>query len=458
MKITRNLAEGQVLQRRGRLGATVRLHGACADSAPVFATLSTDAGPLKTWNARRVGAARAGRFSALLKNIPAGGPYRLDLRCGAETARVKKFYVGDVWLLAGQSNMQGVGDMTGAARPHPLIRVFSLRREWRLARDPLHVETESPDVCHHGGRPSTPEQAEHLRRTVKKGVGVGLFFAREMLARTGVPQGLVVTAHGGTTMAQWSPDLADRGGESLYASMLASVRATGQPVAGMLWYQGESDTDDLACAAYPERMTALVAAVRRDLRQPALPWIMAQIGPVCGGWGGPRWNELREHQHRLPERIQKLDTISTIDLGLDDNIHISAASFPVLAARFARAANRLVLGDRREPPMPRLRAIVPPHSEKSPHHVDVVFDHVPGGLRATGAPRGFTIHDADGRPTDAIYKTTLHGGTARLHFHEGTRLPPGASVAHAHGRAPVCTITDARGCALPAFAPTPVWD
>lgn len=457
MKITRNLAEGQVLQRRGRRGATVRLHGVCATAAPVFATLSTADGPLKTWKARRVGSARAGRFSALLKGVPAGGPYRLDLRCGAETARVKKFYCGDVWLLAGQSNMQGVGDMDGAARPHPLIRVFSLRREWRLARDPLHVETESPDACHHGGRPSTPAQAGHLRRTVKKGVGVGLFFAREMLARTGVPQGLVVAAHGGTTMAQWSPDLAARGGESLYASMLASLRATGQPVAGMLWYQGESDTDDSACAAYDERMSALVAAVRRDLRQRALPWLMVQIATVRGGWGGPRWNELQEKQRRLPGLIKNLEVVSAIDLGLDDNIHIAAASFPVLAARLARAANRLVLGDRRESPMPRLRAVVPPHPAKSPHHVDVIFDHVPGGLRATGAPHGFTILDAEGRPTEAVCKTTLHGDTVRLHFHEGTRLPPGAGVAHGRGRAPVCTITDARGCALPAFGPAPVF-
>lgn len=419
MKITHNLAEGQVLQRRGAKGATVRLRGECAASGPVLATLSAKGVALKKWSAQKVGLARAGRFTATLQNIPPGGPYKLELRCGAETTRVKTFYCGDVWLLAGQSNMQGSGNMDGAAKSHPLIRVFSLRREWRLARDPLHVETESPDACHHGGKPVSAERAEELRLTVNKGVGPGLFFAREMLARTGLPQGLITAAHGGTTMAQWSPVIANRGGDSLYASMFTSLRATGQPVAGVLWYQGESDTDDAAAAAYTGGMIDFVASVRRDLRQPKLPWIMVQIGPVCGGWGGPRWNDIQEQQRRLPDRIEKLDTVSAIDLGLDDNIHIAAASFPVLAARLARAADRLVLGNRREPPMPRLRAIVPPHPEKSPHHIDVIFDHVSGGLRSTGAARGFAILDAECRDTAFVFKTTLHGDTARLHFHGG---------------------------------------
>lgn len=458
VKITHNLAEGQVLQRRGRKGAALaRIQGECGATGAVFATISAAGAPLKTWAARKVGVARAGCFSAVLKGIPVGGPYRLELRCGAETTRVKTFYCGDVWLLAGQSNMQGVGNMEGAAKPHPLVRVFSLRREWRQARDPLHVETESPDACHHGGRPSTPAQAERLRSTVNKGVGAGLFFAREMLARSGVPQGLITAAHGGTTMAQWSPALAERGGESLYASMFTSLRATGQPVAGMLWYQGESDTDDEAAAAYTGRMIDFVAAVRRDLRQPTLPWIMVQIGPVCGGWGGPRWNDIQEQQRLLPERIRNLDTISAIDLELDDNIHIAAVSFPTLGARLARAASRLVHGVRGEEPMPRLREIVPPNPKDAPHHIDVVFAHVGGGgLRSTGPARGFVVLDAEGAPVPCIHKTTLHGDTARLHFHGGTTLPAGAQLCHGHGRAPVCTITDGRGCALPVFGPQPI--
>lgn len=452
MKIIEGLAEGQVLQRHGRGGATVKVLGECATSGLVLATISRAGRDLRGWTERRVGRAARGVFRAVLENIPAGGPYRLVLQCGSERARGRRFFVGDVWLLAGQSNMQGVGDMEGAAKPHPLIRVFSMRREWRRAEDPLHLPEESPDFCHSGGRQLSAERGEEVRRTARKGVGPGVFFAREMLERTGVPQGLIATAHGGTSMAQWDPALKKRGGDSLYGSMLISARATGQPVAGVLWHQGESDANEEAAGAYGKRMRALVAAVRRDLRAAGLPWIMVQLAGLYGGWGGTAWNSIQEQQRLLPTIVRGLETVSTIDLGLDDHIHLGAAWLPVLAARMARAADRLVLGNRREEPMPRLLRIVPPHPDRAPCHIDVVYAHAAGGLRSEGAPRGFVLLDGEGRELPWIYKTTLHGGTARLHFPAGF-LPPGDTrLAYGHGPKPTCTITDARGCALPVFA------
>lgn len=454
MKIQQGLGEGQVLQRLGHRGATVRLSGESAETAPVFATIEGARGALKGWKGRRVGVAARGRFTAELAGIPPGGPYRLTLRCGTEQVRVKAFYAGDVWLMAGQSNMEGVGDMSGAAKPHPLIRVFSMRREWRLAKDPLHVLGESPDACHAGARQLTREQGEAIRRTTQRGVGVGVFFAREMLKRSGVPQGLIAVAHGGTTMEQWNPALKATGGESLYGSMLASWRATGQPVAGVLWYQGESDTDGPPVDVYTEKMRALVAAVRRDLKQPALPWIMVQLATVFGSMeGGLGWNRIQEQQRLLPSKVRNLETVAAVDLPLDDNIHISATGFPVLAERMARAADRLVYGNRTEAPMPRLKTIIVPDPRKAPGHIDVVFEHVPGGLRGAGAPRGFTLVDGDGNVVPSIFKTTLHGNTARLHFLKGLVLPWNVRLAYGHGRMPVCTITDGRGCSLPVFAP-----
>ncbi|CAM2767838.1 sialate O-acetylesterase [Rariglobus hedericola] len=456
MKILQGLSEGQVVQRIGRKGATVRLSGESAEVAPVLATIEGARGALKGWKARRVGTAGRGRFSAELAGVPAGGPYRLTLRCGAEQVRVKEFYAGDVWLMAGQSNMEGVGDMSAPVKPHPLIRVLTMRREWRLAKDPLHVLGESPDSCHAGARQLTREQAESIRTTTKRGVGVGVFFAREMLERSGVPQGLIATAHGGTTMEQWNPALKDRGGDSLYGSMMLSCRETGQPVAGVLWYQGESDAGGPPVAVYTEKMRALVAAVRRDLKQPALPWVIVQLATVFGSLeDGAGWNSIQEQQRLLALKVKQLETVAAVDLPLDDNIHIGAAGFPVLANRMARAADRLVYGNCAEVPMPRLKTIISPDPKKAPGQIDVVFEHVPGGLRAAGAARGFTLVDGDGKVLPSIFKTTLHGDTARLHMLKGLVLPWNTRLAYGHGRMPVCTITDGRGCALPVFAPQP---
>jgi len=417
----------------------------------MLATISKAGRALPKWK-RRVLTPTRGRVT--LSGIPVGGPYGLRLECGRERLVVRSFYVGDVWVLAGQSNMEGVGDMPGRAKPHPLIRSFSMRREWRAAAEPLFVLGESPDSCHHRERQLTVEEAEHYRRTTKKGSGVGLAFAHEMLRRSGVPQGLMCVAHGGTSMAQWNPALRDEGGRSLYGSMMLSVRACGQPVAGVLWYQGESDAAPQLVPLYRERMRALVAATQRDFKQPVLPWIVVQLARAYGNIEPDCWNRIQEEQRLLPSHIRNLETVVAVDLAMDDQIHVGAAGFPILAARLARAADRLVYGNRREQRPPQLRRIIAPKPEEMPTHVDVVFDNVVDGLRAEGEPFGFSFIGQTGNVQPAIYKTTLHGDRVRLHL--GPGYAAGASLHYGHGLAPYCNITDARGEALQVFGPVPL--
>jgi len=459
MIILQGLAPGQVTQRSGSQGSKITLAGKTSATGPVWAVVTDKNAPLPGWKKRRVGAARRGEFAARLDGIPAGGPYRLELSCGTEAAPIEEFFVGDVWILAGQSNMQGCGNLVDSPKPHPLVRAFSMRREWRLGVEPITIPAESPDFCHHNGRQATPEETETIRRTNPKGASPGLSFGREMVRRTGVPQGLICTAHGGTSMTQWTPKRKIDGRLSLYGSMLASVEATGQPVAGVLWYQGESDADTVPATMYTDRMKKLVASSRRDLRQPKLPWVIVQLARVFRdeNFSAERaWNSIQEQQRLLPGLVGRLGVVAAVDLELDDFIHISGKSFHRLGVRLAREADRLAHGNRAEPPTPALKmvgapAILKNQSENPGFTLDVAFDHVVGGLRAQGVPSGFALVDAEGRDLHAIYKTTLEGRVARLHLRGAF---PEARVCYGHGAMPVCTITDGRDLALPVFAPT----
>jgi Carbohydrate esterase, sialic acid-specific acetylesterase len=449
MTIDSGLDEGQVLQRLGSRGANARLVGTSSESGAVKATISDSKGVLKGWKARSVGQSARGKFFADLKDIPTGGPYRLKLEIGKASAS-REFFVGDVWIMGGQSNMEGVGDMSAPARPHPLVRVFSMRREWRLATDPLHLLVESPDACHSYGSPCTPKNGELARKKAQKGVGVGVFFGREMVKKLGVPVGLIATAHGGTSMAQWDPKLRGQGGKSLYGSMYLSWKATGQPVAGMLWYQGESDAWPPAVASYTARTKKLVAAVRRDLRQPRLPWVVVQICRVHGANDAASWNGIQEQQRLLPASIPHLETVSTIDLPLDDIVHIGAEGFPRLGQRMARAALQLMKAGEQRPP--QFRDATPNRKLSSAAMcLDVRFDSVAGGLRAPGLPTGFTLVDSEGNVQPFIFKTTLHGNTVRLFY--GRTWSHDLRLHYGHGIMPICNITDGRDCALPAFGP-----
>lgn len=457
MNILSGLARGQVLQRLGSRGANVTLTGTSTEDGPIRATIRKGKAPLKGWTNRLIGKVARGKFSVGLSSLPVGGPYSLHLEAGGQRTSITPFFVGDVWILAGQSNMEGIGNMTGKAKPHPLVHAFSMRREWRLAEDPLHVLAESPDACHAAIQCSA-QAGEDLRRKAVKGVGVGLFFAREMLKRSGgVPQGLICAAHGGTSMQQWSPDRKHLGGESLYASMLTSVRASGQPVAGLLWYQGEGDTDsEDSTRHYTQRMKQLVAASRRDLRQPRLPWLIVQIARLFTDPINPQaWNSIQEQQRLLPEKIKFFETVPTIDLPMDDLVHVGAEGFPRLATRLASAADRLVYGNKRETRPPQLRSarVADPLPYFS---LEVAFDFVQGGLRAAGQPIGFKLVSPEGTPLDFIYKTELKGNTAKLHLCK--KPTGGVNLFYGHGLAPSCNITDARGFSLPVFGPVAIGD
>ncbi len=457
MHIAHGLTHGQVLQRRRKGTASATLSGTGAVAGSIHATITAAGRTLPGWKRRAVGRVRAGKFTATIDRLPVGGPYRITLSCGAAQVVVERIYVGDVWLLAGQSNMEGVGNMNRAPQPHAQVQACYMDGRWDVAKDPLHVLGHSPDVVHNPGQ--VPRNPADTGAKQVKGTGVGIPFGVDMVTRTGVPQGLICTAHGGTSMAQWDPKLAHLGGASLYGSMLRSVRATGQPVAGILWYQGCSDCSLNDAARYRARMERLVAACRRDLGDAKLPFVLVQIARVVAANSDHRsWMEIRELQRRLPETIPHTAVVAAIDLPLDDLIHISTDGYQDLGPRLARSANRLAHGAREQPtPQPlRFRRLSPRdglNQGQTGFAVDIA-DAV-GGLHAHGTPNGFTLVDAMMRPIDAIYRTTLGKDRILLETSgEGDR--PDVQLVYGYGCNPICTIRDGRGEALPAFGPLPL--
>ena len=97
----------------------------------------------------QVGTASRGRFKAKLKGLAVGGPYDVELSVDGERICVQDVLVGDVWLLAGQSNMQGCGLVPEKPLPvNPLARAFYMNDEWAPAEDPIHSLWESVDPVH----------------------------------------------------------------------------------------------------------------------------------------------------------------------------------------------------------------------------------------------------------------------------------------------------------------------
>ncbi|WP_046243340.1 sialate O-acetylesterase [Hymenobacter terrenus] len=143
-----------------------------------------------------------GRWQATLPATPAGGPYTLTIK-GENTLVLEDVLLGDVWLAAGQSNMEfPVKDLpTGyfqpvvnadqeiAAANFPKIRLFKISQA--MAYHP------ASDVKSTGWLVCSPA-------TVAQFSAVAYFFGRDIFQRYQVPIGLISSCWGGTSAEAWT--------------------------------------------------------------------------------------------------------------------------------------------------------------------------------------------------------------------------------------------------------------
>ncbi len=462
MQLKTGLYDHMVLQRNRSGKSDALFEGVTSASGKVVARISQNGKALRGMASINVGKAAKRKFTGRLRGIPTGGPYDIELSVvdskgkAHDSIHITDVLVGDVWVLAGQSNMQGVGLLADAMPPHEMVRAYYMDDRWNVATDPIHVLSSSIDEVHCG--PNGPLAATPIPPTT--GVGPGVAFGQDMHARTGVPQGLLATAHGGTSMAQWDPAKRRQGGKSLYGSMLRSVKWNGGRVAGVVWYQGESDANPQAARVYTDRMKKLVAAMRSDFNDQPLPFVAVQIGRVISTsrqW--PAWNDIQDQQYRLPEAIERLAVVPAIDLSLDDNIHISGGDQNRLGKRCAQAMCHLLgpkaAGSKELGPIKVKSVKLVKEPRPAFSAAEITFDNVAGSLKAAGRPMGFSLSETATAST--IFKTELVGrNKVLIRSSLSPRALQSASVCHGAGLSPACNITDDLDRSLPVFMDLPL--
>ena len=393
------------------------------------------------------------RLTGSVDGVPTGGPYALQLLSGDdEVARVEGLLVGDLWILAGQSNMDGCGKLSGAEPPSELVSAFYYDDRWGIAEDPLCWYNEATDPVHWGVLENRQAAIEWDRSMRTIGAGLGIAFGKELVRRLGVPIGLLACSHGGTSMAQWDPALLDRGGESLYGSMIRRVRAAGGRVAGMTWYQGESDANPDAGPVYGEAFTSFVNALRAELGQPEMPVLYVQLGrfyadptPESERW----WHEIREAQRRVEPDIQPAAMVAASDLSLDDIIHVDAPGMRRLGIRMARLAHVVAYGAAEEGWLgPRPTTVDVAEDRQG---VTIRFESVNGRLIGTKRLYGFMVRSAEGPLLLGDCRLGGDGLSVELTF--PAALPEGAELFYNYGHNPQGVILDGWDMPVPSFGP-----
>jgi Carbohydrate esterase, sialic acid-specific acetylesterase len=234
-----------------------------------------------------------------------------------------------VFLLMGQSNMSGRGDLAALPQqvPNPNILLFGNDDVLKTALEPLDSPVGQIDMV----------SADNLAA-----VGPGMSFARTLRTSFGLRSIILVPcAKGGSSLAQWSPNPSP---STLYGSCLRRAKAAiteGAELGGVLWYQGETDAASLSeTALWPSRMATLVFRLRQDLRSTTLPWVVVGLAdyPAAGPRPYPGWSEIQRAQLRLPRQIRNLAHVSAAGLSTNaDSLHLDTVAHEQLGPKLAAA-------------------------------------------------------------------------------------------------------------------------
>lgn len=389
----------------------------------------------------------------LLTNIPCGGPYTVTINNDVFT----NIYVGDVWILAGQSNMEGVGRLTTDLyqNNNNAIRAHFMTDVWGVAKHPLHELAAAKHKVH----------TEVLRAVAPHpiiGAGPGLTFAKRLFELSGVPQGLISCAHGGTTLEQWSPDKKELGGdESLYAAMFERFKENGANVAGMFWYQGCSEASEEAITLFNKNMIKLISSIRDDFRK-EIPIVQVQISRFAYTEENTepsqeQWSRIRENQRLLQRHIHGLDTVHTMHYRLDDLIHLDGKSQDHLGITAAESMYAMLHEDKKGClPGIQLGSIECKQDEYLEYQSQIIvhFENVQGELTSSGRIMGFDQAADKSKPIfTSIYDAYAEGSTIVLRV----ELPHKELLQHwlwyGYGLNPACNVTDSHGRSIPAFGP-----
>ncbi len=403
----------------------------------------------------RTTADKDGRWLARLRPLTASSvPSELVVE-GANKITLHDVVVGEVWLCSGQSNMEFTVDNGGI-----MYRVDNAAAEVAAAKFPLirQLRIERAVATSPAGTVKTGGWLAASPKTVGQFTAVGYFFLRAIFHQAlGVPVGIILSSWGGTPIESWMSDEA-RASTSIAgllrerwekargewpsdrvarypAAMEAWEKAEAQAEAthtknpvpwpgppastdspalpgglfngmiaplqpgalrGILWYQGESNTEHPG--EYAELLRTLIRSWRVGWRQGDLPFYFVQLANF-----GPKedatdrgWARLREAQTKVLS-LPGTGMAVTIDIGDAGNVH--PANKQEVGRRLALIAEAKLFGFKVEYSGPEFANIAPDGDTLRVHFTHlgarlVVHGDAVKSLEVAGTNRVF--HKANG--------------------------------------------------------------
>ncbi|MCH5284812.1 MAG: hypothetical protein J1E42_04350 [Akkermansiaceae bacterium] len=297
------------------------------------------------------------KWEAVLAPMEASAENRtLTITQGKQQVTLENVVVGEVWIASGQSNMLWRLDQTRDRQSLEHAEIPSFRF--------YHAE---PQV-HTGPSVYNDEQRRRLKagemfqggwsvsnpKSCRRMSAVGWYFGKALQEKLNVPVGVVHVSLGGSEMLAWIPKsvLEKKYPKSLgkdwmhdknidpYWVRPRTLKNLGDdfsaphpyqpgylfengiapwlkfPVAGVIWYQGESDAALSISEHNRQLLTDLITGWRKAFKNPQMPFCMVQL-PRIKDLTHERvyWPEFREVQSRVSRELPRVYCAVTLDLG-----------------------------------------------------------------------------------------------------------------------------------------------
>ena len=360
LQLSRVFADHMVLQS----GVTIPVWGQARPGTLVKVRLGSEI--------RETMTQRDGRWRLRLSSQPPTGvPTTMSVESGEDRIEFRDVLIGEVWVCAGQSNMEWPLNQTENGMESlksadcSMLRLFHLQAGVRgtpgsyqldeLSR--LHVNK----FFEGGWQKSSVETAGDFS-------AVAWFFGRYLQRELNVPVGLICPAVGGTPTESWiarstinehpelraivagnwldNPVLGDfcrqRGEQNLLAAIQRGDPVPGDAMGpnhsfkpgfmwsagieplipfafrGVIWYQGESNAESAKRVhQHAKLFPVLVKQWRKSWNQGDFPFLYVQLPAM----NRPHWPMFRDQQRRMLSRLPHVGMAITIDTGKRSDVH-----------------------------------------------------------------------------------------------------------------------------------------
>lgn len=258
-----------------------------------------------------------------------GGPYELKYSFGKNVGVIKNIFVGEVLLLAGQSNLQFTIGESEYEKSHVEIADNRLIRAYTTKRLEKNQELQEEDGW-----------VECTKENLLKWSAIGYHLAGRISRERNCAVGIACAYQGASIIHTWLPrkvTLSDElrvDEQKLYTELYPLYLNWNLPgtlyeyqfkkisrynFGDVIWYQGETDAESVTNSSYGKLLKALVETWRSDMCDD-VHFTIVQIHNL-GEKPTKMWKTVQKQQLAAEKHIKNVTVVKSADLSETDNIH-----------------------------------------------------------------------------------------------------------------------------------------